>query len=338
MSIAPEASRYRYMDAVRDAIADEMRADPRVVLLGIDVGAGGGIFAVTRGLYEEFGPERVRDTPISESGVLGAAVGAAATGLKPIVELMFMDFLGVCFDPLLNQASKLRYMTGGGLSFPLVVRTQTGAGRSSGAQHSQSLEAIVAHVPGLKVVLPSTVADAYSLMRSAIRDPDPVVYVENRTLYSRRDVRPDATQEPAPLGSARVVRPGADVTVVAWSRMVEVSLEAAETLAGNGVDLEVIDLRSLVPLDLATLLESVRRTGRMVVVHEAVQSFGAGAEIAQLVTEHAFDDLRAPVARVGAPAVPMPFSPPLEALCIPGVDRVVAAVEQTLSRPGGRSQ
>lgn len=208
MSIAPEASRYRYMDAVRDAIADEMRADPCVVLLGIDVGAGGGIFAVTRGLYEEFGPERVRDTPISESGVLGAAVGAAATGLKPIVELMFMDFLGVCFDPLLNQASKLRYMTGGGLSFPLVVRTQTGAGRSSGAQHSQSLEAIVAHVPGLKVVLPSTVADAYSLMRSAIRDPDPVVYVENRTLYSRRDVRPvlDAGAGAARLRARRASR------------------------------------------------------------------------------------------------------------------------------------
>ena len=332
MSIAPETTRYRYMDAVRDAIADEMRMDPRVVLMGIDVGAGGGIFAVTRGLFDEFGPERVRDTPISESGVLGAAVGAAATGLRPVVELMFMDFLGVCFDPLLNQASKLRYMTGGGLSFPLVVRTQTGAGRSSGAQHSQSLEAMVAHVPGLKVVLPSTVDDAYWLMRAAIQDPDPVVYVENRTLYSRKATRPDATQEPLPLGRARVMRRGSDVTVVAWSRMVEVSIEAAEALAPDGVDVEVVDLRSLVPLDLDLLLESVRKTGRMVVVHEAVRSFGAGAEVAQLVTEQAFDGLHAPVARVGAPSVPMPFSPPLEALCIPGVDAVVAAVKQTVSR------
>src|SRR5882672_10281081 len=191
MSTATETPTIRYMDAIREGIASEMRIDPTVCLMGIDVGAGGGIFAVTRGLYEEFGPDRIRDTPISELGFVGAAVGAAASGLRPVVELMFMDFLGVCFDPLLNQAPKLRYMTGGLLELPLVVRTQTGAGRSSGAQHSQSLEAIVSHVPGLKVVLPATVDDAYTLMRAAIRDPNPVVYVENRRLYGKRGQLPE---------------------------------------------------------------------------------------------------------------------------------------------------
>jgi 2-oxoisovalerate dehydrogenase E1 component len=319
------------MDAVREGIAAEMRTDETVCLLGIDVGAGGGIFAVTRGLYEEFGPERVRDTPISESAVIGAAVGAAATGLRPVVELMFMDFLGVCFDPLLNQASKLRYMTGGKLQFPLVVRTQTGAGRSSGAQHSQSLEAMVSHVPGLKVVLPATVADAYGLIRAAIRDPNPVVYVENRRLYGRKGQLPAADAEFLPIGQARVIRHGGDVTVVAWSRMVEVSLEAAAQLAGAGVEVEVIDLRSLVPLDIETVARSVCRTGRAVVVHEAVVSFGAGAEVAARIMETSFGELRAPVVRVGAPAVPMPFSPPLEAVCIPDVDSVKAAVTQALA-------
>ena len=331
MSSATETAVVRYMDAIRAGIADELREDDRVVLIGIDVGAGGGIFGVTRGLYEEFGPERVRDTPISELAFVGAAVGAAATGQRPVVELMFKDFLGVCFDPLLNQASKLRYMTGGLLRFPLVVRTQTGAGNSSGAQHSQSLEAMVAHVPGLKVVLPSSVEDAYALMRAAIQDDDPVVYVENRRLY--RTKGPIAASRPAlPLGVAAIRRPGNDVTVVAWSRMVDVALEAADALATNeGIELEVIDLRSLVPMDMETVLGSVARTGRAVVVHEAVLDFGAGAEVAARVTERGWSDLRAPVARVGAPAVPMPFSPPLEDYCIPDAENVVAAVRRLVS-------
>jgi pyruvate/2-oxoglutarate/acetoin dehydrogenase E1 component len=329
MSTASEARTLRYMDAVREAIADEMRADERVVLVGVDVGRGGGIFGVTRGLYEEFGPARILDTPIAEAGFLGAAVGAAAAGLRPVVELMFMDFLGVCFDPLLNQAAKLRYMTGGGLSFPLVVRTQTGAGRSSGAQHSQSLEAMVAHVPGLKVVLPASVEDAYVLMREAIRDPSPVVYVENRRLYGRKG---DVTAgDGLPIGRARVVREGRDATVVAWSRLVEASVRAADELAAEGVSVEVVDLRSLVPMDVDTLAASVARTGRAVVAHEAVRDFGAGAEVAQRMTELAWSSLRAPVARVGAPFVPMPFSPPLEEAVIPDVADVVAALRRVLA-------
>jgi pyruvate/2-oxoglutarate/acetoin dehydrogenase E1 component len=312
MSSATETAVVRYMDAIRAGIADELRDDERVVLIGIDVGAGGGIFGVTRGLYEEFGPERVRDTPISELAFVGAAVGAAATGLRPVVEL-------------------LRYMTGGLLRFPLVVRTQTGAGNSSGAQHSQSLEAMIAHVPGLKVVLPSSVEDAYALMRAAVRDDDPVVYVENRRLYRKKG--PISASRPAlPLGVAAVRRPGSDVTVVAWSRMVDVALEAADALAtSDGIELEVIDLRSLVPMDLETVLASVARTGRAVVVHEAVLDFGAGAEVAARVMERGWGDLRAPVARVGAPPVPMPFSPPLENYCIPDADDVVAAVRRLVA-------
>jgi pyruvate/2-oxoglutarate/acetoin dehydrogenase E1 component len=321
----------RYMDAIREGIASEMRVDATVCLLGIDVGSSGGIFAVSRGLYEEFGAERIRDTPISEAAFVGAAVGAAATGLKPVVELMFMDFLGVCFDALLNQAAKLRYMTGGLLEFPLVVRTQIGAGQSSGAQHSQSLEAIVAHVPGLKVVMPATVEDAYDLMRASIRDRSPVVYIENRRLYGRRGLLPPAGDEPLPIGRARVVRAGDDITIVAWSRMVEVSIAAADTLAAEGIEAEVIDMRSIVPMDVETIVRSVLGTGRAVVVHEAVVPFGAGAEVAARITEEAFSRLQAPVARVGAPPVPLPFSPPLEAACIPDPAAVAAAVRRTMA-------
>jgi pyruvate/2-oxoglutarate/acetoin dehydrogenase E1 component len=318
------------MDAVREGIADGMRADPSVFLMGIDVGSSGGIFGVTRGLLDEFGPVRVRDTPISELAVLGAAVGAAAAGARPIVEIMFMDFLGVCLDPLLNQAPKLRYMTGGLLGVPAVFRTQTGAGRSSGAQHSQSLEVLLAHIPGLKVVLPGTVEDAYTLMREAIRDDNPVVYVENRRLYGRRGTLPP--EHPLPIGKARVVREGDDVTVVAYSRLVEVSLAAAEELAAEGLTVEVVDLRSLVPLDMDTVIASVEKTGRAVVAHEAVVDFGAGAELAARIGERAFGTLRAPVVRVGAPPVPLPFSPPLEEACIPGPPDVVAAVRNVLGR------
>jgi pyruvate/2-oxoglutarate/acetoin dehydrogenase E1 component len=319
------------MDAIREGIAAEMRVDPAVCMIGIDVASSGGIFAVTRGLYDEFGAERVRDTPISESAFVGAAVGAAATGLKPVVEVMFMDFLGVCFDALLNQASKLRYMTGGLLEFPLVVRTQIGGGQSAGAQHSQSLEAIVAHIPGLKVVMPATVEDAYDLMRASIRDRSPVVYVENRRLYGRRGSLLPAGDEPLPIGRARIARAGDDITIVAWSRMVEVSLAAAEELAAEGIDAEVIDLRSIVPMDVETIVGSVMRTGRAVVVHEAVVSFGAGAEVAARITEETFGRLQEPVTRIGAPAAPLPFSPALEATCIPDPAAVAAGVRRTMA-------
>lgn len=331
MSTTTERATTRYLDAIRHGIAAEMHEDESVILMGIDVGAGGGIFAVTRGLIEEFGPERVRDTPISEMAYVGAGVGAAAAGLRPIVEIMFMDFLGVCFDPLLNQASKLRYMTGGTLRFPLVFRTQVGAGGSSGAQHSQSLEAMVAHIPGLKVVMPGTVEDAYGLLRLAVQDDSPVVYIENRRMYSRKGQLPPEGEELLPIGTAAVRRAGSDVTVVAWSRMVEVALKAADQVARDShVDVEVLDLRSLVPMDVETILRSVAKTKRVVVAHEAVVDFGAGAEVVARIVEHAFESLDAPPVRVGMPAVPLPFSPPLEKECIPDVKRICDAVVDVL--------
>jgi acetoin:2,6-dichlorophenolindophenol oxidoreductase subunit beta len=317
----------RYIDALNAGMADAMEEDERVVLLGIDVGAGGGIFTVTRGLHERFGPQRVLDTPISEMGYVGAAVGAAMTGLRPIVEIMFMDFVSVCLDPILNQAAKLRYMSAGALEIPVVFRMQTGAGRSAGAQHSQSLEAWFAHVPGLKVVLPGTVTDAHDLLVEAVRDPNPVVFVENRRLYGMKGER---DVDPLPLGRARVARAGDDVTVVTWGQTLRDCLAAAD--AGEA-SLEVVDLRSLVPLDMDTVLASVRRTGRLLIVHEAVQDFGAGAEIAARVADELFDELRTPVRRLGTPPVPMPFSPDLERSLLPGTSRI-AQMAHDLVREG----
>ena len=304
-SATEQAAETRYIDALNEGMATAIEEDERVVLIGIDVGAGGGIFRVTKGLHERFGDERVLDAPISEMGYVGAAVGAAMTGLRPIVEIMFMDFVGVCMDPILNQAAKLRYMTAGALEIPVVFRMQTGAGKSAGAQHSQSLEAWFAHVPGLKVVMPATVADARDLMLAAVRDPNPVVFIENRRLYATRG---DVDADPLPLGKARIARAGEQVTVLTWGQMLRRCLEAAEE---GPTSLEVIDMRSLVPLDMETVIESVRRTGRLLIVHEAVQDFGAGAELAARVGEELFDELRTPVRRIGAPAVPMPFSPDL---------------------------
>jgi pyruvate/2-oxoglutarate/acetoin dehydrogenase E1 component len=312
----------RYSDAINRGLADALESDERVVLMGIDVGAGGGIFTVTRGLHERFGSSRVLDTPISEMGYVGAAVGAAMTGLRPIVEIMFMDFIGVCLDPIMNQAAKLHYMSSGALEIPIVFRTQTGAGRAAGAQHSQSLEAMLAHIPGLKVVLPATITDAHDLLVAAVEDPDPVVYVENRRLYGMRG---ELDQDALPLGRARVAAAGEDVTVVTWGQMLRECLTAA---ASADVSVEVIDLRSLVPLDLETVLQSAARTGRVLVVHEAVQDFGAGAEIAARVGEELFDLLRTPVKRIGAPPVPMPFSPTLERALMPHAEAVAQACEQ----------
>lgn len=317
----------RYIDALNEGMATALEEDERVVVLGIDVGAGGGIFRVTRGLYERFGPERVIDAPISEMGYVGAAVGAAMTGLRPIVEIMFMDFVGVCMDPILNQAAKLRYMTAGALEIPIVFRMQTGAGKAAGAQHSQSLEAWFAHVPGLKVVMPATVADARDLMLASVRDPNPVVFVENRRLYGSKG---EIDAEPLPLGKARVARPGSDVTVLTWGQMLRTCLAAAEE---GPASLEVIDLRSLAPLDMETVTASVRRTGRLLIVHEAVQDFGAGAEIAARVADDLFDELRTPVRRIGTPSVPMPFSPELEQALLP-TSKAVASAAQTLVSEG----
>jgi pyruvate/2-oxoglutarate/acetoin dehydrogenase E1 component len=321
------AATTRYAEALNLGMATAMQEDQTVVLIGIDVGAGGGIFTVTKGLYDRFGPDRVLDAPISEMGYVGAAVGAAMTGLRPIVEIMFMDFVGVCLDPILNQAAKLRYMTAGAFSIPIVFRTQTGAGRSAGAQHSQSLEAMFAHIPGLKVVMPATVTDAHDLLVDSVRDPNPVVFVENRRLYGMRGSLGDA---PLPLGKARIAREGEEVTVVTWGQQLHQCLAAAES---GPTSLEVVDLRSLVPLDIETVVASVRKTGRLLVVHEAVQDFGAGAEIAAQIADRLFDELLAPVRRLGAPAVPLPFSPDLERALLPDA-QAIATAAQTLCAEG----
>jgi acetoin:2,6-dichlorophenolindophenol oxidoreductase subunit beta len=321
---APAAER-RYIDALNEGMATALEEDERVIVMGIDVGAGGGIFRVTKGLHERFGSERVLDTPISEMGYVGAAVGAAMTGLRPIVEIMFMDFVGVCLDPIMNQAAKLRYMTAGALEIPVVFRMQTGAGKAAGAQHSQSLEAWFAHIPGVKVVLPATVADARDLMLAAVRDPNPVVFIENRRLYGTKG---DVDADPLPLGVARVARPGEQVTVLAWGQMLRTCLAAADE---SDASLEVIDLRSLVPLDWETILTSVRRTGRLLIVHEAVQDFGAGAEIAARVGDELFDELRTPVRRLGTPSVPMPVSPDLERSLLPTSKGISTAAEALLA-------
>jgi acetoin:2,6-dichlorophenolindophenol oxidoreductase subunit beta len=318
-----------YAKAITGALADAMRADERVFILGEDV-AEGGPYTITAGLADEFGRERVVNTPISESAIAGVAIGAAQSGMKPVLEIMFIDFITLALDQVVNQAAKAHFMSGGQLSVPLVLRTQGGAGQRGGAQHSQSLEAWLTHVPGLKVVMPSTAADAAGLLASAVADPNPVVFVENKTLYFRREELPERV-EPVPLGRARVVREGSDVTVVALSRLVHEAVAAAERLGNEGVSVEVIDPRTLVPLDVETIVRSVEKTNRLVIAHEAVEHGGFGAEILAEVQAVAFDHLDAPIERVGAPFVPVPLSPPLEDEYLPGADDVYAAVRATLS-------
>ena len=311
--------------AINRTLADAMRADERVIVLGEDV-AEGGPYTATAGLAEEFGVERVINTPISEAAITGVAIGAAQAGMRPVLEIMFVDFLTLALDQLVNAAAKAHFMSGGQLTVPLVVRTQGGAGHRGAAQHSQSLESWLTHVPGLKVVMPSCAADAAGLLASAIADPNPVVFVECKTLYFRREEMPD-DPVPVPIGDAAVLREGRDVTVVAVSRLVHEALAAAERLAAeDGIEVEVIDPRTLVPLDLATIVGSVERTGALVVAHEAVLHGGFGAELAARVQGAAFEYLDAPIARVGAPFTPVPFSAPLEDAYLPGADEIVAAV------------
>lgn len=319
----------RFGRAINQAIAECMEEDSSVIVIGEDVGAAEGPFKVTRGLLNKFGPERVFDTPISEAAIVGASVGAALGGLKPVVEIMFMDFVTLAMDALVNQAAKQRFMSGGQCSIPIVVRTPHGAGLSAGAQHSQCLEAWLAHVPGLKVVCPSNPSDAYSLFKAAVADPDPVIFVENKTLYAMTGelaVGGDADM----IGRARVARPGRDVTVVSYGASVHTSLAAAQNLQGAGIEAEVIDLRSLQPWDKEMVFASVARTHRVVIVHEAVRAFGVGAEIAASIGEDLFDELDAPIVRVGAPFMPVPFAKSLEAQYIPGVDAVTAGIRKVM--------
>lgn len=315
---------WTYAEAIRGALAESMRADPSVLLLGEDV-AHGGVFGVTRGLAEEFGPRRVRNTPISEAAITGLAVGAALVGLRPVVEIMFMDFITLGLDMLVNQAAKLPFLSGGQQRVPLVLRTQAGALNGAGAQHSQSLEAWLAHVPGLTVLAPATPADAFAALRWALTQDGPCVLVEQKALYGERGPRDDGTGLPrAP--ACRVRRPGRDVTLATYGAAVRTCLEAAAILAAGGVEAEVVDLFSLAPLDLDGLLASLRRTHRLIVVHEAPLTGGLGGEIVACLADRGFDELDAPPRRVGALDLPLPVSPPLEAACLPSAERVAAAV------------
>lgn len=335
------ARRLSFKDAINEALFIAMRADEDVIVLGEDVAGGGGRkdqgiedawggpFGTTKGLIGEFGPKRVRDTPISEMGFVGAAVGAAATGLRPVAELMFIDFLGVALDPLLNQAAKMRYMFGGKARVPLTVRTNVGAGNRAASQHSQALYGFTVAIPGLKTVIPSTPADAKGLLLSAIRDDSPVIFCESKSLMNSEGEVPEGDYE-IPIGQAAVLREGSDVTLVGLGSTVHTALAAAETLAADGVHADVIDLRSLYPLDEATILESLAKTGRVVVVDEATPHCGMAADIASLCADKGFDSLDAPVKKVTAPHTPVPFSPVLEDAFMPSADDVVVAVHEQL--------
>lgn len=320
-----------FVAAIREALDQELAADPAVIVLGEDVGRVGGVFRATEGLYERYGGERIRDTPLTESGFVGCGIGAALTGLRPVVELQFSDFAGVAFDQILNQAAKLRFMMGGTPTMPLVLRMVSGGGVRLGAQHSQSLEALFSHIPGLVVVMPSNPFDAKGLLAAAILDDNPVVFLEQKLLFFDEPVPVPQERYAIELGCGRVAREGADVTVVALGALVPAALQAARRLEVEGIDVEVVDPRTLVPLDLETISRSVAKTGRLVVVHEAVQFLGFGAEIAAHVAQHCFWDLDAPVVRVGAPSHPIPYQKELELATLPGAADVAAAVRSLAS-------
>jgi len=315
-----------YSQALNEALREEMQADPRVFVMGEDIGYHGGVFRVTANLLAEFGPDRVRDTPISESGFVGLGIGAALAGMRPVVELLFMDFALVAADQIVNQAAKLRYMAGGAVSVPIVIRAQQGGGRGNGAQHSQSFESWLAQVPGLIVVAPSTPADAKGLLKSAIRAGNPVVFIEHKLLYNTKGDVPEG-EYTIPIGKAEVKRPGRDITIVSYSRTLLLALEAAEQLSQQGIEAEVIDLRTIEPLDMDTILESVRGTTRLLVVHESHTNCGLGAEIMARLYEQAPDVLTVPARRLGAKHVPIPVAESLENTVLPQAADIVAVVE-----------
>jgi len=319
-----------FREAISRGIAQEMRRDENVVALGEDIGAAGGVFKGTVGLLEEFGPRRVRDTPISEQAILGAAMGAAMTGLRPVAEIMFADFFAVCWDIVANEIAKSRYMTNGQLTFPLVIRSGNGGGLRFGAQHSQSVENWAMMIPGLKVVVPSNALDVIGLMAASIRDEDPVIFLEAKSLYASKMEVPEGEILDT-LGSAKVLRRGPDATIVALGAMVPRALLAAQELAGSGIDVTVVDVRSLVPLDTETILREVSATGRMFSVEENPRLCGWGAELASIVSEEAFYDLDGPIVRITTPHIPLPAADALEDLAIPSVERIVTTIEQSMN-------
>jgi pyruvate dehydrogenase E1 component beta subunit len=321
---------HTFIEILRLALDEELARDDALHLLGEDVAAGGA-FGVTRGLAQKYGEKRVRNTPISEAAITGLATGAALCGLKPVLEIMFIDFVTLSMDCLVNQTAKYRYMSGGQLAVPLVVRTQAGAAGGAAAQHSQSLEAWFIHVPGLIVVAPSSPAEAYGLLKSAIRLGEPVLFIEHKRLYTMKEALPEGVPPP-PVGKARIARAGTDVTLIAYSAMVQSALEAADALARSGISAEVIDLRTLLPLDMTTIAASVARTHRVLIAHEAVLNGGIGAEIAARIGTELFDELDAPVQRVGCPFAPIPFAPELERALLPGSHHIVQGVRAMLGQ------
>lgn len=318
-----------FAQALNNAHKLEMEQNPNIYVAGEDVGTYGGIFGVTQGLLDQFGDKRVRDTPITESAIVGTAVGAAAAGLRPVIELMFVDFIGVSFDQLYNQAAKMKYMFGGKAKLPIVLRATCGAGMGAAAQHSQCLESWFMHIPGLKVVMPSTPYDAKGLLISSIRDDNPVVFLEHKMLYGQEGEVPEEAYT-IPIGKADIKREGKDITAVATAQMVNRTLSAAEKLSAEGISLEVVDPRSLSPLDEDTILESVKKTHRLLIIHEEVKFAGSGAEIAAIAAEKAFDYLDAPIIRVAAPFTPVPFSPPLENEFIPSEEKIIQAAKEMM--------
>ncbi len=318
-----------FQQALIEAMREEMLRDERVFLMGEDVGLYGGAYGASKGLFDEFGPERIRDTAISEAAIVGAGVGAALTGMRPIAEIMYIDFTGIAMDQIANQAAKVRYMFGGKARVPLVIRTSCGSGRSFAAQHSQCLEAWFMHVPGLYVVMPSNPYDAKGLLKTCIRDDNPVMFIEHKMSYKMKGQVPEE-EYLIPLGQADVKRAGGDVTVIAISTMVQRALKAAEELAAEGIEVEVIDPRSLVPLDMESICNSVKKTGRVIVVHESVERSGPGAEIATRIMEEAFDYLDAPVKRLSGKNCPMPCSPVLEEAAVPQISDIIGAVKEII--------
>lgn len=327
-----EVRELSYLNAFNEGMHQLMADDPDIFVAGEDVAGKGGVFGSFVGLLDEFGDRRMVDTPISEQAIVGLGIGAAVAGLRPVVDLMFMDFVLVSMDQIANQAAKLKYMFGGNAELPLTITTNGGAGVSAAAQHSQSLEAMLSHVPGLKVIMPSTPYDMKGLLVSCVRDNNPTILVKHKKMFGAKGPVPEELYE-VPIGQAAITRAGSDVTLVSYSRMAAESLAAAEVLAGEGIDCEVIDLRSVQPFDIDTVVASARKTNRIVVVHEAVRFGGLGAEIAAQVQEHAFDYLDAPVARVGAPFSPIPFSPSLENEYVPDAAKIAAEIRATLHRP-----
>lgn len=323
--------RMMYREAVAEAIAEAMRLDEKVFVMGEDVGKIGGVFKATRGLLEEFGPSRVRNTPLSEIAIAGAATGAAMAGARPVAEIMHIDFFGVCMDVILNQMSKMYYKSNGRVRVPLVLRTQCGRGHSNGCTQSQSLEAFVTHIPGLKVVMPSTPYDVKGLLRSAIQDDNPVIFIEHKALYQTRGEVPGAEYF-IPLGQADVKRAGTDVTIISYSKAILTALDAAAALAQKGISAEVLDLRTLVPLDFDAVARSIRKTGRAIVVHEAVECGGYGGEIVSQIQEKLFDELDAPVLRVAGENIPVPNATEPEVESAPTIGKIVAAVRRVCGR------